>query len=145
MASLDNFHTQQGSVVQLSFINLQDRMRLIQQGIHSSQDSAWDIANAVPIGPTQPHDPGNRAASKNVDPQYVERISHRGLKDQYIPLRPHTSRLLGDTAEGVLLYDTPHHSFGLRQRFAQLFGRTMTPVRTVDRYQPYRRTFNQAK
>lgn len=135
MASLDNFHTPQGSIVRLPYPSRQERMRMIQTGMHSSQSGMWDIANSTPIAPVQPHDPGNRAPNANVDPQYVERISTRGMKDHYVSTTPHTQRVLGDHAEGMLLYQKPFHTPGARMR--NLWSKFQAPIKTHDRYHPY--------
>jgi hypothetical protein len=137
MASLDNFHTHQGGIFarpHRHYPSYEERMRMIQTGVQSSQSSMWDLANVTPIAPVQPHDPGNRAPNASVDPQYVERVSVRAMKDHFVPLRPHTQRLLGDTAEGVLLY---HKHFSPVEHMRNLWSRFRAPVKTHSRYHPF--------
>ncbi len=101
--SLDNFHT--SNPVPPNNVDWfptgRHRNRAIQDGLANS-NTTGDWANRVPIGPVQPADTAMRMSSRP-DPQMTE---HRdGISDHlYVRTRPVTQRLVGDTADSILLY-----------------------------------------
>lgn len=128
--TLDNFtspnHSVRPSTVRLH-PSYAERLRWIQRGVQSSvSGGVWDLPGAVPVAPIQPYDPGLRT-SAHLTAQGEEYATPRGMLGHYVPLRPTTQRLRGDTADGILLYDVPG-------------PRTNTvPIARFSRYHPFQR------
>eukprot|EP00668_Euglena_longa_P003249 GGOE01003801.1.p2 GENE.GGOE01003801.1~~GGOE01003801.1.p2 ORF type:complete len:155 (-),score=21.61 GGOE01003801.1:105-569(-) len=154
MATLDNFNTGNSGTMPLH-TTYADRMAMVQTGLHSSRPgSEWDLGSRVPLAPVQPYDPGVRR-SAHADPQLEETLTQRGMKDRYCPLTPRPERRIGDTAEGILLYDNPrrtvrHQLTRLRDRLTEWFpplagvaggarGINQADVRSYPAFHPYRR------
>lgn len=147
MATLDNFHTGNSGTMPLH-TTYRDRLAMVQGGLHSSRPGdAWNLAGAVPVAPVQPYDPGVRH-SAHADPQLEETLTQRewvkgGLM---VPLVPRPERRVGDTAEGVLLYDNPRRTpfqrfTALRDRLAGWLpaSNAEAPVRRFPSFHPYLR------
>lgn len=127
MATLDNFNTHNGSRRPL-YPTLSERMGAIQRGLNDS--NLGDLANRIPIGPVQPVDVGMRV-SAHVDPTITERLT-QGLGGNFVPTRPYTYRLLGDTADGIYLYSPTC----LGNKIRNYIGRVL-PIKTTSRFTPY--------
>lgn len=143
MASLDNFHTTNGS--QPRYPGIPDRNRWIQYGLQSSASRMWNLPGAVPVSPVQPYDPGVRT-SNLLSPTLEEPIHPRSDRSMYVPVVPTALRRLGDTVEGVQLYDPCPTRFG-RNRGPMAFrswfqggpsnvGREV-PLQRYTRFHPY--------
>lgn len=138
MASLDNFHTGNdvlgnGRMRRMQYPDELVRMNAVGQGLHSHRE--WDLPSQVPTLTLQPPDPGLRQTDR-ADPRYTERRDAR-TRDWFVPTRPYTQRRIGDTVDGILLYEEPcrcpfksiwhHFTKGLN-----------VPLKTSrNRYQPY--------
>lgn len=142
MATLDNFHTGNRRVHRgAEYPSLGDRNAWIRWGIQSSQASYWDLANATPMAPVQPIDPASRV-NHHPDPNYdAGNIGSGGLNSMLVPLAPVPQLRVGDTADGVLLYDKGDATARcpMRGLWCRIFGagRTHTPVQTYNRFRPY--------
>jgi hypothetical protein len=140
MATLDNFHTGNGRS-RREYPTLADRNAWIRSGVQSSQPSQWDLTNALPVAPVQPIDPASRINSRPDANYDAGRIGSGGLNQLYVPLAPYTQRRTGDTADGVLLYDSGDAAARcpMRGLWCRIFGagRTHTPVQTYSRFRPY--------
>lgn len=137
MASLDNFNTPNGGQVRMSWPDEQTRMSSYMRGVQNTSTHG-DVASHVPVGPIQPSDQAIRL-SDHPDPRYTEKVSSR-LDTLYVPTRPYTERMKGDTAEANLLYE--RRCCPLRR----MWQRITTPVDSThmvalktrnNRYQPY--------
>ena len=137
MTTLDNFHTGNTRARQ-GYPSLTDRNNWVQLGVQSSQPSMWDLASAVPVAPVQPHDPASRI-NDHADANYTMGVTQANLNQHLVPMPPFTQRRIGDTADGVLLYDTGAGTgrCPLRGLWCRLFGKNYTPVQTYSRYKPY--------
>lgn len=137
MASLDNFHT--GNDVGCSHMRRMQypdeltRMNAVGKGLHSHRE--WDLRSQVPTVMFQPLDPGLRRTDRP-DPSRTERRDAR-TRDLFVPTHPYVQRRIGDTVDGVLLYDEkPCRTCP----FLKLLNRArdMVPLKTqLHRYQPY--------
>lgn len=155
MATLDNFNTGNSGTMPLH-TTYRDRLSMVQLGLHSSRPNEWDPASAVPVAPVQPYDPGVRR-SAHADPQLEESLTQRELVKGglMVPLTPRPERRIGDTADGILLYDNPrrtvsHKWTALRDRIVEWFpqlaqptqglrGTNQADVRRYPTYHPYAR------
>ena len=140
MASLDNFHTG-NSRGDGEFPGLTERNAWIRWGVQSSQPAHWDLASAIPVAPVQPVDPASRV-NHHPDANYdAGQIGRGGLNQLFVPLAPYPQRRIGDTADGVMLYDKGDATARcpMRGLWCRLFGagRTHTPVQTYNRFRPY--------
>ena len=97
----------------------------------------WDLASAVPVAPVQPFDPASRI-NDHSDANYQQGLTQGSLNDRLVPLAPYTHRRVGDTADGVLLYDS-RRSRPVRGLWNRLFCHTHTPLHTYSRFRPYLR------
>lgn len=134
MASLDNFHTNNGHV-RIAWPDWKTRMNALRYGVHNTSTHG-DVAARVPVAPIQPSDPALRS-SERPDPRYTERVTAR-VNDMYVPTRPHTQRLMGDTVEANLLYEG--RCCVPRKMWNKPMGHppSTIPIRTRDhRWQPY--------
>lgn len=101
--SLDNFHTQNPVPRNHAawFPTTDHRHRSIQSALVNSNVTG-DWGNRVPLGPIQPVDTSMRLSARP-DPTITEKRD--GISDHlYVHTVPYTHRRMGDTAEGVLLY-----------------------------------------
>lgn len=147
MASLDNFTTGNGS--RRNFPGVAERNRWLQFNLHSSQSKAWDIPSSVPVAPVQPYDPAMRTSSRS-GPSLEEPFTPRSDRGQYVPLTPQPVRRVGDTVEGIQLYDPCPQHFGrvttgpcpFRKWWGPwsptTYGREV-PLKTYSRYHPFLR------
>lgn len=127
MGSLDNFHTGNGSG-KPHWPVLEQRMRSIQQDLHAG--NLGDLPNKVPIGPVQPVD-GAMRMSARPDPRITERQMF-GYGKHFIPTRPYTHRIVGDTADGLYLYSPTC----LRNKLVN-YAHRLLPIKTTSRFVPY--------
>lgn len=130
MATLDNFATVYGPGSRARQTSYADRLRNLQYNLPDSAARGWDLRSALPVAPVQPYDPGMRT-SERPSPLIEERRTPRGMQGYFVPLVPRPQRRVGDTADGVLLYDA-RGNVG-----AQWLRRTTAPVRTYSRFHPY--------
>jgi hypothetical protein len=140
MASLDNFHT--GNDVggvggpmrrRMQYPDELTRMNAVGRGLHSHRE--WDLPGQVPTVMLQPLDPGLRRTDRPT-PQYTERRDAR-TRDLYVPTHPYIQRRIGDTVDGVLLYDQKPCR---KCPFLKLLSRArdLVPLKaSLNRYQPY--------
>lgn len=147
MASLDNFHTGNGR--RANYPGIPERNRWIQYGLHSSQSRSWDLPAHVPVAPTQPYDPGMRVSSA-ADPRLEERRTPRSDTGLYVSTVPRTQRRIGDTVEGIQLYDPCPQHFGFTpsgpcpfrswwQGLSPTQAGREVPLQTYSRFHPYLR------
>ncbi len=134
MASLDNFHTYNGSN-RLNWPDMNTRMNALRRGLYDTSTNG-DVASRVPVGPIQPSDQAVRL-SNHPDPRYTERISAGVNSDMYVRTVPYTQRMKGDTVESNPIYERP---CCLAQRLWQktTASPNTVPVRTRNhQWQPY--------
>lgn len=127
MATLDNFHTNNGSRRPL-YPTLNARLGAIQKGLYDG--NMGDIPNRIPIGPIQPVDAGMRI-SAHADPTVTERLT-QGMGGLFVPTRPYTHRLLGDTVDGIYLYTPTCLGNKMRNYISKVL-----PIKTTSRFAPY--------
>ena len=134
MASLDNFHTNNGS--QPHHPGTPHQMYALRASLQSSQSRDWDLANAVPVAPAP-----TGAPQSHVDPQIQERLNPQSLNGfYYVPTLPRTFARRGDTAEASV-----QNVGGLQGGQAWLrwwdtaMGRMRARIPTVSRFHPYLR------
>ena len=127
MSTLPNFHTGNGFRRPM-WPQWDDRMQAIQKDLMGS--NGGEISHRVPIGPVQPMDAGLRM-SAHPDPQITERHMHQ-FHRHFVPTRPYTHRVLGDTADGVYMYSPTC----LRNKFTN-YWKKMVPIKTTSRFVPY--------
>ena len=132
MATLDNFHTGNRRVHRgAEYPSLGDRNAWIRWDIKSSQPSYWDMASATPT-----------RVNHHPDPNYdAGQIGRGGLNSMLVRLAPVPQLRVGDTVDGVLLYDKGDATARcpMRGLWCRIFGagRTHTPVQTYNRFRPY--------
>lgn len=98
MTSLDNFHT--GNTPGSFYPTIPTLNQSIIKGLH--YPSEWDIQNKVPIGPFQPACDTALHLTNRPDPTFTEKRDSAS-KDLYVPTRPYTKRIHGDTVDSMLL------------------------------------------
>lgn len=126
MATLNNFHTDNGGARQEQFwFPRAQRLMGIQKNLH--HPSAWDLPNLVPIGPVHMAQVPVLSGA-HVDPQVTER-RNRSLQEYFVPATPYTRMLQGDTADGRLLYQPPTAS--LRARLHALINPSKAPLQST--------------
>lgn len=110
-------------------------MTALKFGVHNTSTHG-DVAAHVPVAPIQPSDPGMRS-SEHPDPRYTERINNR-MASTYVPTRPYTQRMVGDTVDAHILYEG--RCCPMRKLWNKPMGHppSTVPLRTRNhRWQPY--------
>jgi hypothetical protein len=102
MSTLHNFASPNaGSATVKFYPDLHLRQEWLKKNLNHPR--AWDIPNLVPIGPMQRRDLHVLDGS-HVDPQVTEH-RHKHVSHMYVPLKPYTRVIQGDTADGRLLME----------------------------------------
>lgn len=141
MASLDNFHTDNGPT-RVDWPSLDRRMNRIKYGVNES--FRWDVPANMPVAPIQPQDP-RYLLNDHPDSRFTEYMHRPVNAGLYVPTMPRTVlQKGGDTAEGMLLYEQPgccpvrNGWKRFWQRLSSASGTLTAPVKTRDhRWQPY--------
>lgn len=130
MATLHNFHSANaGSGTVKLYPDLHLRQEWLKRNVH--QPRQWDIPNLVPLGPIQRRDI-HVLDGAHVDPQVTERRDE-SLSRMYVPLRPYTRMVQGDSADSRLLIADKGNGF---MTGWNLNG-THVPLWNHSRYAPY--------
>lgn len=135
MSTLPGFHSRNFTLgTDHLWPSQQQRSQVIQQNLHHSR--TWDIPNRVPLGPLQATHAGLREGSAHSDPILTEHRS-QAVKHLYVPTRPYTERIVGDTADSRLIY-TPDQNVSFMTQLKSIFQPSMrTPIRGIHRFAPY--------
>ena len=134
MASLDNFHTNNGP--QPHYPGQPHQMHALRAALHGSRARDWDLANAVPVAPAP-----SGGTRSHIDPQIQERLNPQSLNGYYyVPTQPRTYARRGDTVEASVqpVGSVPAGGGPAWLRWWDTaMGRMRARIPTVSRFHPY--------